>query len=74
MLAINRTAYVPGRIKFLIVSMQTIKGINTDGVPTVPWMTCQLSPTYLLDEITGHFQAYAFRDLSNQPYPQHNLR
>lgn len=32
-LAVNRTAKVPGRIIFLIVSIQTIKGINTDGVP-----------------------------------------
>ena len=33
MLAANRTARVPGRIKFLIVSIHTIKGINTGGVP-----------------------------------------
>lgn len=31
--AANRTARVPGRIIFLIVSIQTIKGINTAGVP-----------------------------------------
>lgn len=29
----NRTANVPGRIIFLIVSIITIKGINTAGVP-----------------------------------------
>jgi hypothetical protein len=33
MFAVNRTAKVPGRIIFLIVSMQTIKGIRTAGVP-----------------------------------------
>lgn len=33
MLAANRTASVPGRIIFLIVSIHTIKGINTEGVP-----------------------------------------
>ena len=32
-LAVSRTARVPGRIIFLIVSMQTIKGIKTPGVP-----------------------------------------
>jgi hypothetical protein len=32
-LAANRTARVPGRIILLIVSMQTIKGIRTGGVP-----------------------------------------
>lgn len=32
-LAVNRTARVPGRIIFLIVSMQTIKGIKIPGVP-----------------------------------------
>ena len=31
--AINRTARVPGRIMLLTVSMQTIKGIKTRGVP-----------------------------------------
>lgn len=31
--AVNRTAKVPGRIMFLIVSMHTIKGISTPGVP-----------------------------------------
>lgn len=29
----NRTANVPGRIIFLIVSIKTIKGIKTGGVP-----------------------------------------
>ena len=33
MLADSRTANVPGRIIFLIVSIKTIKGINTGGVP-----------------------------------------
>lgn len=33
MLAVNRIASVPGRIIFLIVSMHTIKGIRTGGVP-----------------------------------------
>lgn len=33
MLAVNRIANVPGRITFLIVSIQTIKGIRTGGVP-----------------------------------------
>jgi hypothetical protein len=33
MLADNRTASVPGRIILLIVSIKTIKGINTGGVP-----------------------------------------
>lgn len=33
MFAVNRTAKVPGRIIFLIVSIMTIKGINTEGVP-----------------------------------------
>ena len=33
MLAVRRTASVPGRIKFLIVSIITINGINMDGVP-----------------------------------------
>lgn len=32
-LADNRTANVPGRITLLIVSIKTIKGINTGGVP-----------------------------------------
>lgn len=32
-LAERRMAKVPGRIIFLIVSMQTIKGINIGGVP-----------------------------------------
>lgn len=32
-LAESRTAKVPGRIIFLIVSIITIKGINTPGVP-----------------------------------------
>lgn len=32
-LADNRTAKVSGRIKFLIDSINTIKGINTEGVP-----------------------------------------
>lgn len=32
-LAANRTARVPGRIIFLIVSIHTINGINTGGVP-----------------------------------------
>jgi hypothetical protein len=31
--AVNRTAKVPGRITFLIVSIHTIKGIRTLGVP-----------------------------------------
>jgi hypothetical protein len=31
--AVNRTARVPGRIKFLIVSINTIKGIRIGGVP-----------------------------------------
>lgn len=31
--AASRTAKVPGRITFLIVSIQTINGINTAGVP-----------------------------------------
>lgn len=31
--AVNRTASVPGRMIFLIVSMQTINGIRIDGVP-----------------------------------------
>jgi hypothetical protein len=33
MFAVNRTAGVPGRIRFLIVSMMTISGINIVGVP-----------------------------------------
>ena len=33
MLAVKRTAKVPGRIIFLIVSIHTIKGISTPGVP-----------------------------------------
>jgi len=33
MLAVNRTAKVTGRIIFLIVSIQTIKGIKILGVP-----------------------------------------
>jgi len=33
MFADSRTARVPGRIIFLIVSIKTIKGINTGGVP-----------------------------------------
>lgn len=32
-LAVNRTAKVPGRIIFLIVSINTIKGIRIEGVP-----------------------------------------
>jgi hypothetical protein len=32
-LAVNRTANVPGRITFLIVSIHTIKGIKIVGVP-----------------------------------------
>ena len=32
-LAERRTARVPGRIIFLIVSISTIKGIKTEGVP-----------------------------------------
>jgi hypothetical protein len=32
MLADNRTAKVPGRIKFLIISIKTIKGIRIVGV------------------------------------------
>lgn len=32
-LADSRIANVPGRITFLIVSIQTIKGIKTGGVP-----------------------------------------
>lgn len=31
--AVNRTAKVPGRIMFLIVSIKTIKGIKIAGVP-----------------------------------------
>ena len=31
--AVKRTASVPGRIRFLIVSIITINGINMDGVP-----------------------------------------
>lgn len=31
--AANRTAKVPGRIMFLIVSIHTIKGIRIGGVP-----------------------------------------
>lgn len=33
MFAVNRTANVPGRIKFLIVSIHTMNGIKIDGVP-----------------------------------------
>lgn len=33
MLAVNRTARVPGRIILLIVSIHTIKGIRIEGVP-----------------------------------------
>lgn len=33
MFAVSRTASVPGRIRFLIVSMTTINGINMVGVP-----------------------------------------
>lgn len=33
MLAVRRTAKVPGRIIFLIVSIQTIKGSNALGAP-----------------------------------------
>jgi hypothetical protein len=33
MLAVNRTANVPGRIIFLIVSIQTMNGIRIEGVP-----------------------------------------
>lgn len=32
-LAVSRTASVPGRITLLIVSIQTIKGIRAEGVP-----------------------------------------
>lgn len=31
--AASRTASVPGRMIFLIVSIHTMKGIRTDGVP-----------------------------------------
>jgi hypothetical protein len=31
--AVSRTASVPGRITFLIVSMQTMNGIRAAGVP-----------------------------------------
>lgn len=31
--AVSRTANVPGRIILLIVSIQTINGISTEGVP-----------------------------------------
>jgi hypothetical protein len=33
MLAVSRTANVPGRMMFLIVSIHTINGINILGVP-----------------------------------------
>lgn len=33
MFAANRTANVPGRIMFLIVSMHTMNGIRAGGVP-----------------------------------------
>jgi hypothetical protein len=33
MFAVSRTASVPGRMMFLIVSMHTMNGINTAGVP-----------------------------------------
>lgn len=33
MFAVSRTARVPGRIRLLIVSMTTIKGISIEGVP-----------------------------------------
>lgn len=33
MFAASRTASVPGRIRFLTVSIQTIKGIRMGGVP-----------------------------------------
>jgi hypothetical protein len=33
MFAVRRTANVPGRIRFLIVSMTTMNGISIDGVP-----------------------------------------
>lgn len=33
MFAVNRMARVPGRIIFLMVSIHTIKGIRTGGVP-----------------------------------------
>lgn len=33
MFAVNRTANVPGRITFLIVSIHTINGIRAEGVP-----------------------------------------
>jgi hypothetical protein len=33
MFAVSRTARVPGRMMLLIVSMQTMNGINTGGVP-----------------------------------------
>jgi len=32
--AAKRTAKVPGRITFLIVSIRTMKGISTAGVPS----------------------------------------
>lgn len=32
-LAVSRIAKVPGRITFLIVSIHTMKGIRTGGVP-----------------------------------------
>jgi hypothetical protein len=33
MFAANRTARVPGRIKFLIISIHTINGIRMGGIP-----------------------------------------
>jgi molybdopterin biosynthesis enzyme len=36
MFAVNRTASVPGRITFMIVSIHTVNGIRTVGVPCVP--------------------------------------
>lgn len=33
MFAVSRTAKVPGRIRFLIVSMMTMNGISMVGVP-----------------------------------------
>lgn len=33
MFAARRTAKVPGRIKLLVVSIRTIKGMSTGGVP-----------------------------------------
>lgn len=39
MLAVRRTAKVPGRIRFLIVSIRTMKGIKIAGVPLgIKWI------------------------------------